>query len=125
MIDILIFIMENRTMFFAFLLNRPNIRKKQSQNEHLSQFSDKSDEIVREKTYLLKLEFYNTDRKMKSTIRCIFISIITNPNFMHFRPKNKLKKCVRNFYSSQWAFENSLNFYGTKNQVVFGIQVRQ
>ena len=48
--------------------------------------------MVREKTYLLELEFYNTDRKTKSTNRSIFISIIMHPNFMHFRKKNKLFK---------------------------------
>ena len=29
--------------------------------------------------------------------------------FYSLSSKNKFKKCVRNFYSSQWAFENSLN----------------
>ena len=44
-------------VFCFFFLKSPNIRKKQSQNGHLSQFSDKSDEkVVREKTYRLKLD---------------------------------------------------------------------
>ena len=51
---------------FCFSIKPPNIPKN---NEHLSQFSDKSDEkVVREKIYLVKLEFYNSDRKMKSII---------------------------------------------------------
>ena len=58
----------------------------------MSQFSDKRDEkVVRENTYLLKLEIYNIDRKMKSIIRGIFISIIMYPNFMHFRQKINFK----------------------------------
>ena len=45
---------------------------------------DKSDEkVVYEKTYQLKLKFYNTDRKMKSIIRHILISIMMHPNYMH------------------------------------------
>ena len=72
--------------------------RKLSQNKHFCQFSDKSDEkVVREKTYLLKLEFYNTDRKMKSIIRCIFISIIMHPNFIHFRQKISFKSALEIF----------------------------
>ena len=40
--DILIFMMENQTVFIIFLLNHPMFDK----NEHLSQFSDKSVEKV-------------------------------------------------------------------------------
>ena len=62
------------------------------------QFSGKGDEkVVHEKTYLLKLEFYNTDRKMKSIIRCIFISLIMHPNFMHFRQKISFKNALEIF----------------------------
>ena len=61
--------MENWTVFFVFLSNRSILKKKeQRQNEHLSQFSYESDEkVVHEEPQLLKLEFYNNDRKMKST----------------------------------------------------------
>ena len=83
---------------FRFSVKSPNIRKKRSQNEPFRQFSDKINEKVeREKTYLLKLEFYNTDRKMKSTIRCIFISIVMHPNFMHFREKINFKSALEFF----------------------------
>ena len=75
--------------------------KKQSQNGHFSQFLDKSDEkIIREKIYLLKLEFYNTHRKMKTIIKRTFISIIRHPNFMHFRPKISFKKSLEIFTSN-------------------------
>ena len=44
------------------------------QNEHLSPFSDKRDEkVVRGKTYRLKLEFYNTERKMKIHLMILFL----------------------------------------------------
>ena len=46
---------------------------------------------IRLKTDLLKLEFYNSDRKMRSTIRCIFISIIMHPNFLYFCQKVSFK----------------------------------
>ena len=49
-------------------------KKKQSQNEHLSQFSDKSGEkLIREETYLLKLEFYKTNKKIK----CISLDVFS------------------------------------------------
>ena len=52
----------------------------------MNQFLDESDEkVVREKTYCLKLEFYNTDRKMKNIIRRNFTAIIMQPNFIDFR----------------------------------------
>ena len=44
--------------------------------------------------YLLKFEFYNTDRKMKSIFRHIFISVIMHPNFMHFRQKISFKSVL-------------------------------
>ena len=50
----------------------------------MNQFSDKRDEkVVREKLCRLKLKIYNTDRKMRSIIRFIFILIIMHSNFMH------------------------------------------
>ena len=89
--------MENQTVFFIFLSNHP-IFEKQSQNESLESIFGKSDEkMVHEKTYLLKLEFYNTDRKMKSTIRCSFISMIMHPDFMHFRQKISFKNALEIF----------------------------
>ena len=87
-------------MFAVFLLNQPIFEKKQSLNEHLRLFSDKSGErMVREKTYRLKLEFYNTDRKMKSIIRRVFFSIIMHLNFMHFRLKVSFKSTLKSFPS--------------------------
>ena len=87
----------NSESVFRFSVKQSNIRKKQSQNEHLGQFFDKSDEIVvREKTYLPKLDFYKIDRKMKSIIRCIFISIIMHQNFMPFR---QFKSALESFPS--------------------------
>ena len=48
--------------------------RKLSQNKHFCQFSDKSDEkVAPKKTYRFKLEFYNTDRKIKNVIRHIFV----------------------------------------------------
>ena len=71
-IDILIFTMENRTVFFLFLLNHL-IFEKTELKWALRQFSDESDEkVVRKKAYRLKLEFYNTDRQLKNIIRRIF-----------------------------------------------------
>ena len=64
----------------------------------LEKFSDKSDEkVIHEKIYLLKFEFYDTGRKMKSTIRCIFISVITHPNFIDFRRKISFKSALKIF----------------------------
>ena len=101
--------MEDWTVFFVFLLNRPNL-KKHSQNEHLNQFSDKSDEkVAREETYLLKLKFYNTDRKMKSIVRRIFISKIVHPNFMHFRQKISFKRALEIFIPVSGLLRTALN----------------
>ena len=44
------------------------------------------------KIYQLKLEFYNTDGKMKNLISCIFISIIIHPNFMHSKLNTHIQK---------------------------------
>ena len=56
-IDILIFTMENRTVFFLFLLNHL-IFEKTELKWALRQFSDESDEkVARKKAYRLKLEF--------------------------------------------------------------------
>ena len=64
----------------------------------LCQFSVKSKEKVAcEKTYQSKLEFYNTDRKMKNSIRRIFISIIMHPNFMYFYQKISFKSVLKIF----------------------------
>ena len=83
--------------------------KKQSQNEHLLQFSDKSDEnVVCKKTYSLKLEFYNTDRKNEKYHLAYFHFNIQASKFYALLLKNKLLNSVRNFYSSQWVFEISL-----------------
>ena len=99
-------------MFFVFSFGKPpniqkkgvkmstwvNFRIKGSQNEYLGQFLDKSDEkVVHETTYLLKLKSYNTDRKMKSIIRCIFISIIMLSNFTHFCQKISFKSTLEIF----------------------------
>ena len=105
---VLIFIMKNRTAFFVFLLNIPPYSRKQSQNEHLSLFSDKCDEKEAcEKTYPMKLEFYNNDGKMKNIIRYIFFHFNKNHAFKFHAhsSKNKLQK----FCFAQWSFENSLN----------------
>ena len=53
--------------------------------------------MASDKTYLLALEFYNIDRKMKSIIRYIFISIIMHPNLMHFRRKISFKSALEIF----------------------------
>ena len=90
--------MENRTVFFFLLLNIPIFQKIESK-KHSSQFSDKSDEkMAFEKTYWLKLEFYNTDRKMKNIITCVFISISMHPNFVHFRQKISFKSTLVSFF---------------------------
>ena len=53
--------------------------------------------MAREKTYRLKLDFYNTDREMKNTIRRIFPSIIMHPIFMHFRSKISFRSALESF----------------------------
>ena len=64
----------------------------------MSQFWDKSDEReVREKNYLLKLELYNIDGKMKSIIRFTFISKAMHAHFTHFRQKRSFKRMSENF----------------------------
>ena len=84
---------------FRFSVKPPYIRKN-SQNAHLGQFSNKRDEkVVCKKTYLLKLEFYNTERKMKNIIRRIYTLIIMNPNFMHFCQKISSKRALGSFIS--------------------------
>ena len=67
---------------------------------HFRQFLGKSDKkVTRDKTYVLKLEFYGTDRKMKIIIRRIFILIIMYPIFMHFRLKIIFKSAEESFVS--------------------------
>ena len=84
-IDILIFIIENQTVFVVFLLDHPIFEKTELKMSICDNFRIKSDEkVAREKTYRLKLEFYNTHGKMKNIIRSIFISIIMHPSFIHF-----------------------------------------
>ena len=84
--------------------------EKQSQNEHLSQISDKRDEkVVHEKTYLMELEFYNTDGKIKNIIRCIFISIIMHTNFMLFRQKISFKSALECFASVSAYFRRAFH----------------
>ena len=102
----------NSNNVFHFFVKTPNIKKKkQSQNEHLSQFLDKSDKkVVHEKTHLLKLKFYNADRKMKIIIWGIFISVIMYQNFMHFHQKTSFKRALEFFYSSQWGLRTVLMF---------------
>ena len=76
----------------------------------MSQFFDKSDEkVVREKIYLLKLELYNTDRKMKNIIRGIFGSVITHPNFMHFSQKISFKSALEIFTPISGHLRTALN----------------
>ena len=55
--------------------------------------------MASEKTYRLKLEFYNTVRKMKNFIERIFISMTMHPNFMHFRQKISFKSALKSFAS--------------------------
>ena len=95
--------------------------KKQSQNKHLSQFSDKSGEkVVHDKIYMLKFEFYNTDRKMKSTIKCIFISIIVHPNFMNFRQNISFKSAIEIFTAISGYLRTALK---TKNLVFLSVKM--
>ena len=57
--------------------------------------------------YRLKLEFYNTDRKMKNILRHIFISIIMRPNFMHCRQKISFKSALESFASNSWHLKTA------------------
>ena len=99
-VDLLIFIMDNLAAFILFLVHRP-ISEKRGQIEHLSHFSNKSEEKFACETYRLKLEFYNTNRKIKNVNRRIFNSIIMHPNSMNFCHKSKLKSALESFYFSQ------------------------
>ena len=93
-IDILIFIMENRTVFFVFLLNRSVFEKTVKINTWVD-FRIKA--MKKWNFWKVKLEFYNTDRKVKSTIRCIFMSIIIHRYFMHFYQKTTIKSALEIF----------------------------
>ena len=76
----------------------------------MRQFSDKRDEkVARHKIYQLKLEFYNTDRKMKNTNRRAFISITMHPNFMQFRQKISFKSTLEVFSSLNKHLKTALN----------------
>ena len=65
--------------------------------------------MVSEKTYPLKLAFYNTDRKIKNIIRRIFNSIIMHPNFMHFRQKIRFTSALENFTPVNGYLRTDLN----------------
>ena len=78
----------------------------------MSQFSDKSDvKEAREKTYRLKLEFYNTDRKMKNINRRIFTSVIMHLIFMHFRKKISFKSALEIFTPVDPYWKKFINEY--------------
>ena len=84
--------------------------RKQSQNEQLSQFSDKRDDKEAcEKICRLKLEFYNIDRKKKNITRRNFDSIIMHPNFMHFCQKISFKSILERFASASLHFGTALS----------------
>ena len=65
--------------------------------------------VAHEKTYRLKLEFYNTERKMKNIIRRIIISIIMYPNFIQFRQKISFKSALEIFTPVNMYFITALN----------------
>ena len=85
---------------FRFSVKQPNIRKNRVKISTWVTFRIMRDKKVkREKRHLLKLEFYNANRKMKGIISCVFISIIMHPNFMHFRQKMSFKIALQIFNS--------------------------
>ena len=60
-------------MSTVFLLNHPIFEKTELKMSICDNFRIKSDEkVALEKTYRLKLEFYNTDKKLKNIIRRVF-----------------------------------------------------
>ena len=66
---------EERSSFPFKIFHPPHtiFEEKKFRNEHLIQILDKNDEnVTRGKTFRLKLEFYNTETKMKNVIRHIF-----------------------------------------------------
>ena len=75
--------------------------------------------------FVLKFEFYNTDRKMKRTIRCIFISIIMHPNFMCFRQKISFKSALKIFTPVSGHLRTALTctIPGRHNLLLFWCQV--
>ena len=84
---------------------------------------DKSDgKMVCEKSYQLKLEFYNIDRKMKNVIRPIFISIIMHLNFMHFCQIISFKSALESFTSVNGhlttAFRRLANLIRKRDHIV-------
>ena len=92
-----------------FPVELPNSPENRVKNEQMNQFSDESAEKVAcEKSYLLKLEFYNTDRKMKKIIRHIFTSLITHPIFMHFHQKSSFKSALESFASASGHLRTAL-----------------
>ena len=97
-VDIPFFYNEKSDSVFRFSLKQPNIRKYCIKMNAWVNFRKKRDEkVVREKKYLLKLEFFNTVRKMKNIIRCLFISVIMHPNFTHIRQKIRFKSALEIF----------------------------
>ena len=72
-IDVLHFIMENRAALFVFSVKQPNLRENRVKISHFVNFVLKiMKKMAQEKIYLLKPDFYNTDRKMKNINRRIF-----------------------------------------------------
>ena len=110
--------MENRKRLF-FSVKQPNIKKNNNQNEHLIQYSNKkSEKLAREKTYWLKLEFYNTDRKVKNIIRRISISIIMHPSFMQFCHKISFKSALETFTSFSSHLRTIRLFYSSAAEIM-------
>ena len=75
--------------------------------------------MVREKTYLLKLEFYITDRKMKSISRCIFVYIILHTNFMHFLQKVICNSALEIFTSVSGQLRTALSCLKMQSSLPF------
>ena len=61
------------------------------------------------KTRGLKIVFYNTDRKVKSITKRIFISVIMHPNFMHFPQKTSFKSALESFASVDGHLRTALS----------------
>ena len=74
----------NRKLNHAFLVSikLQNFREQRHQNDHLNQFSNKTNKKgTREKAHRLKLESYYIYRKMESLIRRIFTSVVMPKRF--------------------------------------------
>ena len=109
---------------FRFSVKLSNFRKNRIKVRISGNFLIKEiEKVIREKTYLLKLELYNTDRKMKSTIRCILISIIMHPNFTCFHKKISFKSALEMFTPVSGHLRTALNLsYSFKFKSAFGDQ---